>query len=61
MKKFLRGFLADASGATAIEYGAIVMFIGLALVLVLEGIGLGMEAAFNQLKAVFSSATVAVN
>lgn len=58
MQKCLEGFLADESGAAAVEYGMLVMFIGLALVLVLEGIGLGLEDAFKALKAVFSSAAV---
>ena len=56
MKKILSAFASDESGATAIEYGAIVMFIGLALVLTLEAIGLGLEGAFTQLKSIFGSA-----
>ena len=42
MRKLLRAFAADQSGVTAIEYGAIVMFIGL--------------ATFTQLKTNFGSA-----
>ena len=56
MQKLLRAFGADRSGATAIEYGAIVMFVGLALVLALEGIGLSLAGTFAALKAVFAAA-----
>jgi pilus assembly protein Flp/PilA len=61
MKKFLSTFMADESGATAIEYGALVMFIGLALVITLEAIGLGLASAFTQLKTVFGTATAAAS
>ena len=56
MKKILRAFASDESGATAVEYGAIVMFIGLALALTLEAIGLNLAAAFTQPKSIFGSA-----
>jgi Flp pilus assembly pilin Flp len=56
MRKLLRAFAGDQSGVTAIEYGAIVMFIGLALVLVLESIGIGLANTFTQLKTIFGSA-----
>jgi len=56
MRKLFASFASDESGATAVEYGALVMFIGLALVLALEGIGLNLESAFTQLKTILSSA-----
>ena len=44
---------------TAIEYGALVMFVSLALVLTLEAIGLNLANTFTQLKTIFGSATSA--
>ena len=55
MKKFLGTFLSDESGAAAVEYGALVMFIGLSLVLVLEAIGLSLKDALVPLKEAFAS------
>lgn len=59
MKKILSAFAGEESGATAIEYGALVMFIGLALVLTLEAIGLNLANTFTQLKTIFGSAASA--
>jgi pilus assembly protein Flp/PilA len=59
MTKILSTFASDQSGATAIEYGALVMFVGLALVLTLEAIGLNIANTFTQLKTIFGSATAA--
>jgi pilus assembly protein Flp/PilA len=59
MKKILRAFVSDQSGATAIEYGALVMFVSLALVLTLEAIGLTLANTFTQLKTIFGSAASA--
>lgn len=56
MLKQIRKLAADQSGATAVEYGALVMFVGLAIVLALEGIGLSLEGTFTALKSVFASA-----
>lgn len=39
MTTFLRAFAADESGATAIEYGMIAMFIALAVVTVVQMLG----------------------
>ena len=57
MKRGLCAFASDRGGVTAVEYGALVMFVGLGLVLVLESIGVGLEGAFTQLKSVFGIAT----
>jgi len=57
VQKLLRTFASDQSGATAVEYGALVMFVGLALALTLEGIGLSLEGTFNALKSVFAAAS----
>ena len=59
MKKILKAFASDQSGATAIEYGALVMFVSLALVLTLEAIGLNLANTFTQLKTIFGSAASA--
>ncbi len=56
MLKALGKFLTDTSGATAIEYGAIIMTIGLALVLVLDAVGGGLSGVFTQVTSVFSAA-----
>ena len=57
MLKQLRKFGADQSGATAVEYGALVMFVGLAIVVTLEAIGMSLEGTFTALKSVFASAS----
>ena len=59
MGKIVKAWMRDESGATAIEYGALVMFIGLALVVTLEAIGLSLESTFTTLKAVFATAAPA--
>jgi len=55
MKKLLGAFLSNESGVTAVEYGAVVAFIGLSLVLVLEGIGLNIKDGLIALKAAVAS------
>jgi len=55
MKTFLGAFLSDESGAAAVEYGALAAFVGLSLVLVLEGIGLNVKDALVALKAAVAS------
>jgi Flp pilus assembly pilin Flp len=57
--KLFASFVSDQSGTAAVEYGMLVMFIGLALVLVLEAIGVGLSGVFTQIKGVFSSAVPA--
>ena len=39
MKKYLKDFIADESGATAIEYGLIAAGISLAIIAVVNGLG----------------------
>lgn len=55
MKKCLGTFLSDESGAAAVEYGALVTFLGLSLVLVLEGIGLNIKEAVLSVKSAVAS------
>ena len=45
--RFVRRFLSDASGATAIEYSLIAALIGLVLVAVVTDIGQSMGGKFN--------------
>ena len=46
MKKALRRFLVDESGATAIEYGLIAAGISLAIVGVVDGLGTKLNSKF---------------
>jgi pilus assembly protein Flp/PilA len=43
----IRRFLADESGATAIEYGLIAAGISLAIIAVVNGIGVKLNAKFT--------------
>jgi pilus assembly protein Flp/PilA len=44
---YARAFLADESGATAIEYGLIASGIGVAIIAVLKGTGTNLKATFG--------------
>ena len=44
--KMLRAFLADESGATAIEYGLIAAGISLAIIAVINGLGTKLNTKF---------------
>jgi pilus assembly protein Flp/PilA len=46
MKKFLNEFIADESGATAIEYGLIAAGISLAIIAVVNGLGTKLNTKF---------------
>ena len=46
MKKMLKQFIADESGATAIEYGLIAAGIALTIIPALNGVGVGLKAKF---------------
>jgi pilus assembly protein Flp/PilA len=46
MKKFLKEFIADESGATAIEYGLIAAGISLAIIAVVNGLGAKLNTKF---------------
>jgi pilus assembly protein Flp/PilA len=46
MTKVLKAFLADESGATAIEYGLIAAGIALAIISVVNGLGSKLSAKF---------------
>jgi pilus assembly protein Flp/PilA len=46
MTKLLMDFLADESGATAIEYGLIAAGISLAIIAVVDGLGTKLNTKF---------------
>jgi pilus assembly protein Flp/PilA len=51
MKKALQDFLADESGATAIEYGLIAAGISLAIIAAVNGLGTKLNTKFTSINA----------
>jgi len=51
MKKTLKKFWADESGATAIEYGLIAAGIALAIITVVNGLGSKLNTKFGSISA----------
>jgi pilus assembly protein Flp/PilA len=51
MKRFLAKFLADESGATAIEYGLIAAGISLAIIAAVNGLGSTLNTNFNSINS----------
>jgi pilus assembly protein Flp/PilA len=49
MKKVLQNFLADESGATAIEYGLIAAGIALAIIAIVNGLGTKVNSKFTSI------------
>jgi pilus assembly protein Flp/PilA len=49
MKKLLKDFIADQSGATAIEYGLIAAGISLAIIAVVNGLGTKLNTKFTSI------------
>jgi pilus assembly protein Flp/PilA len=47
MKRILARFLADESGATAIEYGLIAAGISVAIIAVVQGLGTKLNTTFS--------------
>ncbi len=47
MKKLLKEFVADESGATAIEYGLIAAGIALAIIAAVNGVGSALKTKFG--------------
>ena len=47
MKRFLLRFWADESGATAIEYGLIAAGIALAIITIVNGLGVNLDTKFT--------------
>lgn len=51
MKNVLKNFIADESGATAIEYGLIAAGIALAIITVINGMGSKLNAKFGSISS----------
>jgi pilus assembly protein Flp/PilA len=51
MKNILRKFIADESGATAIEYGLIAAGISLAIIAVVNGLGTKLNTKFTAINS----------
>ncbi|GLR88160.1 Flp family type IVb pilin [Bradyrhizobium iriomotense] len=51
MKTILQKFIADESGATAIEYGLIAAGIALAVITVVNGLGTKLNSKFGSISA----------
>jgi pilus assembly protein Flp/PilA len=49
MKKILQQFIADESGATAIEYGLIAAGISLAIIAIINGLGAKLNTKFTSI------------
>ena len=49
MKKVFKQFLADESGATAIEYGLIAAGISLAIITIVNGLGTNLFEKFTSI------------
>lgn len=49
MRNYLRAFLKDESGATAIEYGLIAAGISIAIIAVVNGLGTNLNAKFKSI------------
>ena len=53
MKTVLSRFARDEAGATAIEYGLIATFIGLAIVAAMTSLGSGLSTQFSSIGGSF--------
>ena len=49
MRKYLKDFIADESGATAIEYGLIAAGIALAIIAAVQGVGTKLSTNFGKI------------
>ena len=49
MKKLVRNFCADETGATAIEYGLIATGIAIAIIAAVKGVGTKLSGTFNSI------------
>jgi pilus assembly protein Flp/PilA len=57
MKRLFSSFIADASGATAIEYGLIAAGISVAIIAVVQGLGTQLNTTFTAVTTALSTAT----
>jgi pilus assembly protein Flp/PilA len=51
MKRIIRAFLADETGATAIEYGLIAAGISLAIIAIINGLGTKLNTKFTSINS----------
>ena len=49
MKRLLKDFIADETGATAIEYGLIAAGISLAIISIVNGLGSNLKTKFTSI------------
>jgi pilus assembly protein Flp/PilA len=56
MTKLVRKFIADESGATAIEYGLIAALVAVAAIVALTNLGDQLSTIFNTVKSTMASA-----
>jgi pilus assembly protein Flp/PilA len=56
MTKLVRKFIADESGATAIEYGLIAALIALAIMVGAGAVGNSLDAKFNLIASTLNTA-----
>ena len=57
MKRLFSSFIADESGATAIEYGLIAAGISVAIIAVVQGLGTQLNTTFTAVTTALSTAT----
>jgi pilus assembly protein Flp/PilA len=57
MKSLFSSFVADESGATAIEYGLIAAGISVAIIAVVQGLGTQLNTTFTAVTTALSTAT----
>ncbi len=51
MKNLVRSFIADETGATAIEYGLIAAGISLAIIAIVNGLGTNLKGKFTSINS----------
>ena len=56
MQTFIKRFLNDQSGATAIEYGLIAALIAVAIIIALQALGSSLESNFNEVSSALDAA-----
>jgi pilus assembly protein Flp/PilA len=57
MTKLIRKFVADESGATAIEYGLIAALVAVAAIIALGNLGDELNSIFNKVSSTLKSAS----
>jgi pilus assembly protein Flp/PilA len=57
MKKLFSSFVADETGATAIEYGLIAAGISVAIIAVVQGLGTQLNTTFTAVTTALSTAS----